>query len=71
MSIVALVLAIAAAVGLAFESTRGVGLLAAVALTALFPAVATAIAVLLAGLSAFIKYRSNLHAFPRLSALGD
>ena len=65
MSLVALVLAATAVIGLAIPSTRLIGLLAAVAFAVLNPAIAAALAALLAVGFIYLK-KGNLYELFRL-----
>jgi hypothetical protein len=71
MSFVALALAALALVGLAFGSTRVIGLLAAVAFAVLYPAVAAALAALVAVVLLHLKKRKHDHELSRLRHFGD
>ena len=70
MSLVALVLAATAVIGLAIPSTRLIGLLAAVAFAVLKPAIAAALAALVAVGFIYLKKR-NFHELSRLRHFGD
>ena len=66
MSLVALVLAATAVIGLAIPSTRLIGLLAAVAFAVLYPAIAAALAALVPLVVFCFKKRNHLHELSRL-----
>ena len=70
MSLVALVLAATAVIGLAIPSTRLIGLLAAVAFAVLYPAIAAALAALVP-LVVFCFKKRNFHELSRLRHFGD
>ena len=70
MSLVALVLAATAVIGLAIPSTRLIGLLAAVAFAVLYPDIAAALAALVAVGFIYLKKR-KFHELSRLRHFGD
>ena len=70
MSFVALALAATAVIGLAIPSTRLIGLLAAVVFAVLYPAIAAALAALVAVVFIYLKKR-NFHDLSRLRHFGD
>jgi hypothetical protein len=70
MSLVALVLATTAVVGLAIPSTRLIGLLAAVAFAVFYPAISAALAALVVVVFIYLKKR-NFHELSRLRHFGD